>query len=213
MTGWPSRCFGHPVYWYGVIIGCGFLLAVLAVLPVGARFGVNSDQIMDLLIFAVPLSVVGLRVYYVLFYLDLYREADGSLNWGAIFRITDGGLAIYGGIIAAALTLIVFCRIRKISFFSFADLGGPRPSDRPVHRPVGKLYECGGLRRRHRTSLADVFGEHRQLPAVPGTGGHGRLSGHPGRTLGCTLRFSYESLWNFVGHLSDLLDRKALEEI
>ena len=115
--------FGHPVYWYGVIIGCGFLLAVLLCCRWAPRFGVNSDQIMDLLIFAVPLSVVGLRVYYVLFYLDLYREADGSLNWGAIFRITDGGLAIYGGIIAAALTLIVFCRIRKISFFSFADLG------------------------------------------------------------------------------------------
>ena len=74
--------FGHPVYWYGVIIGCGFLLAVLLCCRWAPRFGVNSDQIMDLLIFAVPLSVVGLRVYYVLFYLDLYREADGSLNWG-----------------------------------------------------------------------------------------------------------------------------------
>ena len=138
---------------------------------------------MDLLIFAVPLSVVGLRVYYVLFYLDLYREADGSLNWGAIFRITDGGLAIYGGIIAAALTLIVFCRIRKISFFSFADLGGPRPSDRPVHRPWGNFVDAeayGG----DPGLLADVFGEHRQLLLSQGlvdADGYQAIPGrHPG---------------------------------
>ena len=84
--------FGHPVYWYGVIIGCGFLLAVLLCCRWAPRFGVNSDQIMDLLIFAVPLSVVGLRVYYVLFYLDLYREADGS-RWGNFMNVEA-----YGGV-------------------------------------------------------------------------------------------------------------------
>ena len=117
--------FGHPVYWYGVIIGCGFLLAVLLCCRWAPRFGVNSDQIMDLLIFAVPLSVVGLRVYYVLFYLDLYREADGSLNWGAIFRITDGGLAIYGGIIGGVLTAIVYSRVKKKNFWVMADTMAP----------------------------------------------------------------------------------------
>ena len=113
--------FGHPVYWYGVIIGCGFLLAVLLCCRWAPRFGVNSDQIMDLLIFAVPLSVVGLRVYYVLFYLDLYREADGSLNWGAIFRITDGGLAIYGGIIGACIAVVIYSRKKKQNFSLLMD--------------------------------------------------------------------------------------------
>ena len=65
-------------------------------LPLAPRFGVTPDQIMDLLLFAVPAALVGLRTYYVVFYLDLYRRADGSLDWGAIFRFTDGGLAIYG---------------------------------------------------------------------------------------------------------------------
>lgn len=131
--------FGHPVYWYGVIIGCGFLLAVLLCCRWAPRFGVNSDQIMDLLIFAVPLSVVGLRVYYVLFYLDLYREADGSLNWGAIFRITDGGLAIYGGIIAARPDLDRVLPYPEDQLLLLCRPGGPRPSDRPVHRPWGNF--------------------------------------------------------------------------
>lgn len=115
--------FGWPIYWYGVIIGCGFLLAVVLCCRWAPRFGINSDQIMDMLIFAVPMALVGLRSYYVIFYLDLYRRVDGSLDWGAILRVTDGGLAIYGGIIACAITLLVFCRVRKISFLSFADLG------------------------------------------------------------------------------------------
>ena len=191
--------FGHPVYWYGVIIGCGFLLAVLLCCRWAPRFGVNSDQIMDLLIFAVPLSVVGLRVYYVLFYLDLYREADGSLNWGAIFRITDGGLAIYGGIIAAALTLIVFCRIRKISFFSFADLG--------VHGLL--IGQCIG--RWGNFMNVEAYGGVTGLPwrmcsesiassllsqgLVDTDGYQAILDG----TLGVHPTFFYESLWNFVG--------------
>ena len=99
---------GRPIYWYGVIIGCGFLLAVMLCSRWAPRFGVTPDQIMDLLLFAVPAALVGLRTYYVVFYLDLYRRADGSLDWGAIFRFTDGGLAIYGGIIACAVTLLIF---------------------------------------------------------------------------------------------------------
>ena len=192
--------FGHPVYWYGVIIGCGFLLAVLLCCRWAPRFGVNSDQIMDLLIFAVPLSVVGLRVYYVLFYLDLYREADGSLNWGAIFRITDGGLAIYGGIIAAALTLIVFCRIRKISFFSFADLG--------VHglligQFIGRwgnfmnVEAYGGVTglpwRMCSESIANTLWNKGLLESDATY--QAILDG----TLGVHPTFFYESLWNVIG--------------
>ena len=202
--------FGHPVYWYGVIIGCGFLLAVLLCCRWAPRFGVNSDQIMDLLIFAVPSPWWGWWVYYVLFYLDLYRGTVPEL--GAIFRITDGGLAIYGGIIAAALTLIVFCRIRKISFFSLCRPGGPRFSDRP--QCIGRwgnfmnVEAYGGV-----TGLpGGCVRESIATPCRPRTGGRGRLSGHPDSTLGCTLRFSF-NLRIFCGHLSDLLDRKALEEI
>ena len=68
------------------------------------------------------MGIVGVRAYYVIFNLDLYRRADGSLDWAAIFRLSDGGLAIYGALIAAILTLIVYCRVRNISFPAFGDL-------------------------------------------------------------------------------------------
>ena len=115
--------FGRAVYWYGIIIGLGFLLAVTFCCRRVKRFGLRQDDILDLLIAAVPLSLVGCRTYYVLFNLDRFRKADGSLDWGAMVRISDGGIAIYGAVIAAALTLLAFCRWRKLSFLAFADLG------------------------------------------------------------------------------------------
>lgn len=190
---------GRPIYWYGVIIGCGFLLAVVLCCRWAPRFGINSDQIMDMLIFAVPMALVGLRTYYVVFYLDLYRRADGSLDWGAIFRVTDGGLAIYGGIIACAITLLVFCRVRKISFMAFADLG-----------VQGLLIgQCIG--RWGNFMNVEAFGSVTQVPwrmcsesiaqwllareYVDQAGCQAILEG----TLGVHPTFFYESVWNFAG--------------
>ena len=112
-----------PVYWYGIIIAAGFLLAVVFCSRKAPQFGIRQDDIIDMLFFAVPLSIIGARLYYIIFYLDLYRREDGSLDFGAMVRIWDGGLAIYGGVIAAVITLFVFCKVRKIKFLAFAALG------------------------------------------------------------------------------------------
>lgn len=192
--------FGWPIYWYGIIIGCGFLLAVLLCCRWAPCFGVNSDQIMDLLIFAVPMALVGLRTYYVVFYLDLYRRADGSLDWGAIFRVTDGGLAIYGGIIACAITLLVFCHVKKISFLSFADLG-----------VQGLLIgQCIG--RWGNFMNVEAYGSVTGLPwrmcsesIANELWSKGLLESQEvyqailDGTLGVHPTFFYESLWNFIG--------------
>lgn len=191
---------GRNIYWYGVIIACGFLAAVLLCCRWAPRFGINSDQIMDMLLFTVPASLVGLRTYYVVFYLDLYRREDGSLDWGAIFRFTDGGLAIYGGIIASAVTLLIFCKVKKISFLSFADLG--------VHglligQCVGRwgnfmnVEAYGGVTsapwRMCSESIANqlwdkgIVSTQETYQAI--------LDG----TLGVHPTFLYESLWNLVG--------------
>ena len=74
-------------------------------------------------VFAVPAALVAVRAYYVIFNLDLYRQGDGSLDWGAILRYSDGGLAIYGAIISSVIVLLIFCKVRKVSFLAFADLG------------------------------------------------------------------------------------------
>ena len=78
--------FGRPVYWYGVIIACGLLLAVYLCSRWAPRFGIVPDQIMDMMLFAVPAALVAIRVYYVVFNLDLFKIPDGSLDWAAIFR-------------------------------------------------------------------------------------------------------------------------------
>jgi phosphatidylglycerol:prolipoprotein diacylglycerol transferase len=112
-----------PVYWYGIIIAVGFLLAVFFCCRSAKQFGIRQDDIIDMLFFAVPLGIIGARLYYIIFYSSLFRNEDGSLSLAKMVRIWDGGLAIYGGVIAAVLTLLVFCKVRKIKFLAFADLG------------------------------------------------------------------------------------------
>ena len=77
---------------------------------------------MDMVLWAVPCCIIGARFYYVLFYLDLYRNTDGSLDWGAMFRIWDGGLAIYGAVIAGVLVALVYTKRHKLPFFAMGDV-------------------------------------------------------------------------------------------
>ncbi len=117
------QLFGKDIYWYGVIIACGFLLAALCCYRKAAHFGVDGDKLMDMLFFAVPLSILGARAYYVIFYLSQYVDADGSFNWGRAIAIWDGGMAIYGGVIMAVITVAVYCKVRHQSFWNYADVG------------------------------------------------------------------------------------------
>ena len=113
--------FGKDVYWYGIIIACGFLMAVAFCSRQSPKLGIKQDDILDMLFFAVPMALVGARLYYVIFYQDLYRDANGAFQWSKAIAIWDGGIAIYGGIIASVLTGAVFCKVKKISFWAMAD--------------------------------------------------------------------------------------------
>lgn len=191
--------FGRPVYWYGIIIACGLLLAVYLCSKWAPRFGVVPDHILDLMIFAVPAALIAIRAYYVIFNLDLYKNVDGSLNWEAIFRYSDGGLAIYGAIISSAIVLLIFCHVRKVSFLAFADLG--------VHGLfIGQLIGRWG-----NFMNVEAYGGVTDLPwrmcsesiaqdmlaqgYVDQTGFQAILDG----TLGVHPTFFYESAWNFIG--------------
>ena len=173
-----------PIYWYGVIIAVGFLLAVLYCSRKADQFGIRQDDLIDALFFAVPLSVIGARLYYIVFYLDLYRTADGGLDFMQMVRIWDGGLAIYGAVIAAFLTVFVFCRCKKINFLAFADLG-----------VFGLLIgQCIG--RWGNFVNIEAYGGPTTLPWRMGVyefvnGTYQYLEVHP--------TFLYESLWNLIG--------------
>ena len=95
---------GNGIYWYGVLIAAGLLIALWFCMKRAPRYGLTEDDVLDTVLWAIPFAIVGARVYYVLFYLDQFRLADGSIDWAETYRIWDGGLAIYGAVIAAFLT-------------------------------------------------------------------------------------------------------------
>ena len=192
---------GRPVYWYGIIIASGLLLAVWLCCKWGKRFGITEDQITDMMLFAVPAALVCIRAYYVIFNLGQYRNADGSMNWAAVFRYSDGGLAIYGGIVSSVLVLLIFCKVKKISFLSFADLG--------VHGLfIGQLVGRWG-----NFMNVEAYGAPTTLPwrmcsesiandlYAQGIATAAEYQEILAGTLGVHPTFFYESLWNLVGLL------------
>ncbi len=110
--------FGFPIYFYGVLIVCGMLLAILYCSRRAPAFGIKPDDFFpDLMLWLLPLVILGARLYYVLFRLDYFLA-----NPASILAIRDGGLAIYGGVITGALVLLVFCRKRNIDVRAILDL-------------------------------------------------------------------------------------------
>jgi len=108
--------FGHPIYFYGVIIGIAFLLGITFASKRAKRFGLKEDDIYDVMIWVIPCSIIGARLYYVLFQLDYYTQHPDEL-----FALRNGGLAIYGGVIAGALAVYLVCRHKKIPFLAMLD--------------------------------------------------------------------------------------------
>lgn len=108
--------FGFKFYWYGIIIALGFILGVAYMLYRRKDFGFTEDNVIDLLLCAVPCGIVGARLYYVLFNLDKYE------SFADIFKIWEGGLAIYGSIIAGAAAIVVYCMVKKFSLGAALDL-------------------------------------------------------------------------------------------
>ena len=112
---------GNGIYWYGVLIAAGLLIALWFCMKRAPRYGLTEDNVIDTVLWAIPFAIVGARIYYVVFYLDQFRTADGGIDWAEIYRIWDGGLAIYGGILAAFLTAYLVCRKKKLSFWAMTD--------------------------------------------------------------------------------------------
>lgn len=114
------QIFGYDVYWYGVIIASGVLIALGFAIREAKRTGQNPENYVDIALFGVIFSVIGARLYYVLFSWELY--IDEPLK---IFALREGGLAIYGGIIAGVVTVIIYTKIKKLNFWLVADTAAP----------------------------------------------------------------------------------------
>ena len=103
---------GFNIYWYGVFIAIGALLGVSLCLKEAKRTNQSQDLYSDFAFIGIICGICGARIYYLLFH------GDSLLDF---FKIRDGGLAIYGGVIGGALTAIIYSKIKKVNFFKLAD--------------------------------------------------------------------------------------------
>ena len=108
--------FGFRIAYYGIIIGIGMLMGVLIASFDYKRRGEKVEDIEDLALYSIIFAILGARAYYVIFEWDYYSQ-----HLGEILNLRQGGLAIYGGILTSILCCMIFCRRRKVKFFSIAD--------------------------------------------------------------------------------------------
>lgn len=112
--------FGMDIMWYGILIGTGFVLAIILCYKRAPKHGIQSDHILDFAIFLIPASIIGARAYYVIFSWENYVG-----DFWKILNIRNGGLAIHGGIIAGLIVGILVCKYHKIDILELADLVFP----------------------------------------------------------------------------------------
>lgn len=179
------------VHWYGVIIACGVVLALVLSVAEGKRLGIKEDYFYDYLLWAIPVAIICARCYYVIFQWPYY-----SLHPAEIIAIWDGGIAIYGAIIGGFLTLYFFCRARQLSMWTMVDVIAPT------------LIMAQGIGRWGNFMNQEAFGRVTTRAALVAQhipnwiinqmyiGGHYRVP-----------TFLYESLWDLAGFALLLLLR------
>lgn len=163
---------GKDIYWYGIIIAFGFVLAIAYCSRRIDQFGFNNDMLFDALIVALPSAIVCARLYYVIWEWNYYSKHPSE-----IIAVWEGGLAIYGGVIGALLAVASYGRIKRLSIPGMFDVAA-----------LGLLIgQCIGRwgnfinGEAHGTETASLFGM-----TVNGEGPF-----HP--------TFLYESVWNLIG--------------
>lgn len=177
---------GFTVYWYGIIIALGLLLAVAYGTRECAKVGISQDDFFNMLIIALPVSIICARAYYVIFSWEFYQN-----NIAGIFDIRNGGIAIYGAVIGAAATVLSYCRKKKLNVGAVLDV-----------LAIGLLIGQS-IGRWGNFVNGEAFGAVTNLPWAMTVERGGAIVGklvHP--------TFLYESLWNGIGILVLLAYKK-----
>lgn len=186
---------GFDIMYYGMIIGAAFILGMLIAQKLAERKGMNTELLWDFFIYLIISGVVGARLYYVIFNWDYY-----SANPSKILAIREGGLAIYGGVIAVVVTLTVFCRVKKIRFGQMVDVLIPGLMLGQLMGRWGNFFNCEAFGRytdslfamRIRKPLVSPsMIDEELLRNIINDNGIEYIQVHP--------TFLYESLWNLAG--------------
>ena len=172
--------FGHEftIYMYGIVMAAAFLAAVFYASRKAPKLGIKSDDVFSLVLWVLPLAIVGCRIYYVIAQWDEFKD-----DLISILYIWEGGIAMYGGTIAGALTIIVWSKCKKIPFPATLDMGG---SALILGQVIGRWANF--VNREAFGYQTDAF--CRMGLTRPG---HETVYVHP--------TFLYESLWNLIGFL------------
>jgi len=168
--------FGKDIYWYGLIIAFGFLMAYVYMSARCKHFGITSDNVIDMLLWAVPIGLVCARIYYCVFYWELYRDNPISCLY-----VWEGGMAIYGGVLGGIFGLWLCSKALKIPFPVLGDLAA-------YGVIIGQIFGRWGnfMNREAHGGETDNF----LRMGLVGSDGIIRYY-HP--------TFLYESLWNLIG--------------
>ena len=170
--------FGREFYLYGAVVALGFLLGILyCASRTEDLVGITKDEMYDFVLWMIPTAIIGARLYYVLFRLNEYT------SFADVFKIWEGGLAIYGGVIAGAILVFFWCRKRKIPFGALGDLS---VYGLLIGQTIGRWGNF--LNREAFGRETDIF--CRMGLTLPGKN---PIYVHP--------TFLYESLWNCLGFL------------
>lgn len=167
--------FGRPIYFYGILIALGFILGILFCSRNSKHFGIKQDDMYDYFLWILPTAIIGARLYYVLFKLDYYLT-----NPGEIIAVWNGGLAIYGGVIACVIVIIFVSRHKKIPVAAVLDV-------LVFGLLIGQIIgRWGNFMNR------EAFGAETDIFCRMG------LTSPDGTTIYVHPTFLYESLWNLV---------------
>lgn len=112
--------FGFQVAFYGLFIGLAAMAGIMTAAAIAKKTGQKADDYWDFGLYAVFFSIIGARIYYIIFSWDDYKD-----NLIEMFKLRNGGLAIYGGVIAGFTTLFIFCKIKKIKPLLMGDTAMP----------------------------------------------------------------------------------------
>ena len=164
--------FGKEIFWYGIIIAFGFVLGVLYALYRAEKVALTKDNVFDLALIGLPLSIICARLFYVLGDLSVLEE-----GWWKVFAVWEGGIAIYCALIGCALTGVIYSYATKIHLGRLCDLAAPSLMIGQIIGRWGNFVNC------------EVYGATTNLPW--GMQINGGEMVHP--------LFLYESLWMLLG--------------
>ena len=168
--------FGREIYWYGILIALAFLLAMSWCVRHAKAVSLTADNVYDVILWLIPLSIIGARLYYVLFRLDYYLKYPAE-----IIRIWEGGLAIYGGLLSGVLVIFLTARRKHFSALSMLDLIAPACM---LGQAIGRW---GNFMNR------EAYGRTTDIFCRMG------LQMNNGEFIYVHPTFLYESLWNLAG--------------